>query len=125
MCSVLLKMDKIEEIEVLEVGDIDGLGVTNRKDEESFIDENVEIFDTILLNETIETTKGKMEALKDQCSDTCGVFRSFFHFFYVNQSPHCPEFVEWCANSFFATKGVIMNKSKSKIHCPVQAPSIR
>ena len=34
-------MDKMEEIEVVELGDNEELGVTGRKDEESFIDENV------------------------------------------------------------------------------------
>ena len=66
------------------MGDNEELGVIGRKDEESFVDKNAKIFDTILLNETIETTRGKMEVLKDQGSDTCGVFSSFFHFFSVN-----------------------------------------
>ena len=35
--------------------------------------------------------------------------------------PISPEFVEWCADNFSATEGVIMNKSKSKILCSVQA----
>ena len=65
--------------------------------------------------------KGKLEFLKDRGSNTCGIFRSFFHFFSVNQTPHCPEFVEWCAGNFSATEGVIMNRSKSKILCSVQA----
>ena len=38
--SVLLKMDKIEEIEVVEVEDNEELGVIGRKDEESFVNEN-------------------------------------------------------------------------------------
>ena len=102
-------MDQMEEIEVVEVGDNEELGVIGQKDEESFVDENAEIFDTILLNETIETAKGKLKVLKDQGSDTYGIFRSFFHFFSVNQTPHCPEFFEWCAYNFSATEGVIMN----------------
>ena len=83
----------MEEIDVVEVGDNEELGVIGWKDEESFMDENFEIFDTIILNETIETAKGKLKVLKDQASDTYGIFRSFFHFFSVNQTPHCPEFV--------------------------------
>ena len=94
-------------------------GVTCWRAEESLMDENVEIFDTILVGETIEAARGKLEVLKDQGSDTCGVFKSLFHFFSINQTPHCPEFVEWRADSFSATEGVIMNKSKSKILFPV------
>ena len=92
--------------------------------EESLLDENVEIFDTILVGEDIETSRGKLEALKNRGRDTCGVFKSFFHFFSVDQTPHCPKFVEWCANNISVTKGVIMNKSKSKILCPIQASII-
>ena len=77
-------MDKIEEIEVVEVGDNEDIWVIDRKDEEIFVDENDEIFDTSLLNETIETAKGKLEEHKDQGSDTYGVFSSFVHFFFVN-----------------------------------------
>ena len=77
----MLKMDKIEEIEVVEVGDNEELGVIGRKDEESFVDENVEIFDTVLLNEIIETAKSKLKILKDQGRNTYGVFKSFFPFF--------------------------------------------
>ena len=85
-------MDKIEEIKVVEVGDNEELGVIGQKDEESFVDENAKIFGTILLNETIETAKGKLEALKDQGRDTCGVFKYFFHLFSVNENPlsHAP-----------------------------------
>ena len=79
------------------------------------LDENAEIFDTILVGEAIETTRSKLEALKNRGRDTCGVFDSFFHFFFVDQTPHFPEFVEWCAENFSVTEGVIMNRSKSKI----------
>ena len=40
-------------------------GVTCRREEESLMDENVEIFDTILVGETIEASRGKLEVLKD------------------------------------------------------------
>ena len=84
------------------------------------MDENAEIFDTMLVGESIETVRGKLEILKDRGEDTCGVFKSFFHFFSVCQTPHFPEFVEWCADNFSVVEGVIMNKSKSKILCSVQ-----
>ena len=87
-------------------------GVTCQRVEESLMDENAKIFDTILVGETIEVASGKLEVLKDQGSDACGFFKSFFHFFSVNQTPHCPEFVEWCAGNFFTTEGFIMNRSK-------------
>ena len=68
--------------------------VACRRVEESLVDENADIFNTILVGETIEATKGNLEFLKKQGSDTCGVFKSFLLFFFVNQTPHCPEFVE-------------------------------
>ena len=97
---------------------------TGQRVEESLVDENVDIFDTILVGEAIETAKGKLEILKHLGEDTYGVFKSFFHFFSVGQTPHFPKCVEWCANNFSVTEGVIMNKSKSKILCSVQASVI-
>ena len=82
---------------MVDAGDNAESRVIGRREEESLVDENAEIFVTIQLGETIETTKGKLEVLKDQGSDTCGVFKSFFHFFSVNQTPHYPEFIGWCA----------------------------
>ena len=112
-----LKMDVIEVVWVRDDVEPEAMG---RRIEESPLDENIEIFDTILVGEAIETATGKLEALKNRGRDTCGVFKSFFHFFSVDQTPHCPEFVEWCANNFSVTEGIIMNKSKSKILCSVQ-----
>ena len=77
------------------------------------------------MNETIETTKTKLKILKDQGTDTHGVFKYFFYFFSVEQNPNCPEFVEWCVNKYSKTEGFIMNKSKSRILCPIQAFVIR
>ena len=52
---VLLKMEKVGEIEVVDVGDNAESRVICRREEEILVDENVEIFDTNLLGETIET----------------------------------------------------------------------
>ena len=61
--------------------------VTCQRVEESLVDENAEIFYTILLGEAIETSRGKLEFLKDRGRDTCGVFKSFFHFFSLSKPP--------------------------------------
>ena len=74
-------MEKVGEIEVVDAGDNAESRVIGRREEESLVDENAEIFDTILLGKIVETNKGKLEFLKDQGSDTCGVFKSFFSFF--------------------------------------------
>ena len=60
----------MDEIEVVEVAYSEELGVSCQKDEKSFEDKNAEVFDTILLNETIETTKNKLKIIKDQGSET-------------------------------------------------------
>ena len=70
--------------------------VSGENTEEHLLDANSDVFDTILMGETIETTRGKLEDRKNRGMDTCSVFKSFFHFFSVNQTPQCPEFVEWC-----------------------------
>ena len=118
-------MDVIGEVEVVGVRDDVEPEVTCQRVEESLVDENVEILDTILVGEAIETARGKLEILKDRGGDTCDVFKSFFHFFSVGQTPHFPKFVEWCADNLSIAEGVIMNKSKSKILCSVQASVVR
>ena len=87
--------------------------------------ENDEIFDTILVGEAIETARAKLEILKDQGRDTCGVFKSFFHFFSIGQTPHFLEFIEWCVDNLSVAEGAIMNKSKYKILCLIHAFVIR
>ena len=71
----------MDEIEVVEVANNEELRVSYQEDEKRFEDKNVEISDTILMNETIEMDKNKLKILKDQGCDTHGVFRSFFYFF--------------------------------------------
>ena len=71
---------KMDEIEVVGVRDDVGNEATGRRTEESLLDENVEIFDAILVGEAIETAREKFEALKNRGRDTCGVFKSFFPF---------------------------------------------
>ena len=68
----------MDEIEVVEVADSEELVVSYQKEQKSFEEKNAEVSDTILLNETIEMAKNKLKILKDQGSDTHGVFRSFF-----------------------------------------------
>ena len=55
----------MDEIEVVEAVHSEELGVSCQKVKESFKDKNVEVYDTILLNETIETAKNKLKILKD------------------------------------------------------------
>ena len=76
-------MDKMDEIEVVEVADNEELGVSYQKYEKIFEDKNVEICDTILMNETIDTTKNKFKIIKDRGSDTHDVFKYLFYFFFV------------------------------------------
>ena len=113
----------MDEIEVVEVADNEELGVSYQRDEKSFEDKNAEIYDTILMNERIET-RISWKFFKEKGSDTHGVFKSFFYFFSVDQTPNCPEFVEWCVNNYSEAKGVIMNKPKSRILCPIHGSVI-
>ena len=94
-------MDKIDGIELVELVDSEELGVSYQRDDKVFEDKNAEIAYTVLINETIETTKNKLKIVKDQGSDTCCVFKSFFYFFSVDQTPNFPEFVKWCVNKIF------------------------
>ena len=58
-------MEKVGEIEGVDVRDNAELGVTCRREKESLVDEYADIFYNILLGETIGTTRGKLEVLKD------------------------------------------------------------
>ena len=53
-------MEKVGEIEVVDVRGNAESRVIVRREEEILVDENVEIFDTIFLGETVETPKGKL-----------------------------------------------------------------
>ena len=75
-----------------------------RRVEEILVDENADIFDTILVGESIETARRKLENIKNRGGDTYGVFKYFFHFFSIGQTPHCPEFVEWCVDNYLSSK---------------------
>ena len=81
-------MEKVGEVEVVDARDNVELEVTCQREEESLMDENIDIFYTILVGQTIEATRGKLELLKDQGSDTYGFFKYFFHFLSVEQTPH-------------------------------------
>ena len=70
-------MDVIGAVEVVGVRDDTEFEVTCQRVEESIIDENAEIFDTILVGEAIEAARGKLEILKDRSRDTCVVFNHF------------------------------------------------
>ena len=76
-------MDVIGVVEVVGVRDDTKQEVTCWRAEESLMDENADIFETILVGDSIEAARGKLEILKDRGGDTCGVFKYFFHFFSV------------------------------------------
>ena len=111
-------------MEVIRVRDDIEPEISGQNTEEHMFDANSEVYDTFLVGGTIETTRGKLEERKNRGMDTCGVFKSFFHFFSIDPTPQCPEFVEWYAKNFSAIEEVIMNKSKSKILFPVRASVI-
>ena len=55
-------MDLIEVVWVRDDVEPEAMG---RRIEESMLDEKIEIFDTILVGEAIETARGKLETLKN------------------------------------------------------------
>ena len=72
---------------VTEVRDEIELEVSSWDIEEHLLHVNSDVCDTILMGETIETARGKLEDRKNQAMDTYGVFKSFFHLFSVNPTP--------------------------------------
>ena len=61
--------------------------VSSQSMEEHLLDANFDICDTVLMGETIEIARGKLEDRKNRGMDTYGVFKSFFHFFLVDPTP--------------------------------------
>ena len=72
-------MAKVEYLKVQNLG--------YQKIEEFFKDKDSEIFDTILLNDTVEIAKNKLKILKDQEIDTHGVFSSYLYYFFNRSNP--------------------------------------
>ena len=100
------------EMEYLEVQNLQYQNV------EKFLEDKYsEIFDIIMLNDNVETSKNKLKILKDQGIDTHGVFSSYLFYFFVEQTPNCPEFVECCVSNYYPSEGVIMDASRSKCFC--------
>ena len=64
--------------------------VSGLRMEEHLLDANSEVYDTILMGETIENTRGKLEDRKNRGIDTYGVFKSFFNFFICQPNPPVP-----------------------------------
>ena len=56
------------------------------KIEELFEDRDLDIFDTILLNEPVETVKNKLKLLKDQGTYMHDIYKSLFHHFSTHQT---------------------------------------
>ena len=52
-------------MEVVGVRDDIELEATGHRTEENLLDTNIEVFDTILMGETIETSRGKLEDRKN------------------------------------------------------------
>ena len=87
--------------------------------EELFEDRDSDIFDTILLNEPMETVKNKLKLCKDQGTDMHNIYKSLFHHFSMYQTLSFHEFVDWCTVIYSSSKRVIMDISNSTIPCPV------
>ena len=74
-------------MEVMGVRDDIEPKVSGQNMEEHLFDAKSEVYDTFLVGETIKAARGKLGDRKNRGVDTCGVFKSFFHFFSVNQTP--------------------------------------
>ena len=89
--------------------------------EEALEDKDSVVFDTILLNDSVEAAKRNLKTLQQQGHDTHGVLGSYFFYFFVEQTPSYPKFVEWFINNYSPSEGVIMDGYRSKILCPISS----
>ena len=77
-------------MEVIRVRDDIEPKMSGQNKEEHMFDANSKVYDTFMVGETIEAARGKLEDRKNQGMDTYGVFKSFFHFFFVIPTPSVP-----------------------------------
>ena len=87
--------------------------------EESLEDKDSEVFDAILLNDSVEATESKLKIVQQQGIDSHGVFSSYFFYFSIEQTPSFPKFIEWCVNNYSPSEGFVMDTSKANMLCPV------
>ena len=92
--------------------------------EEALTDKDVEVFDTIIINYSIEVTQAKLKSLQSEGIDPHGVFVYFFLYFYIEQTPSCHKFVRWCMKNYSPSEGMIMDASRSRILCPINSLNI-
>ena len=101
------------EMEYLEVHNLE-----YQKVDEFLEDKDSKIFDIILLNDNIETSKNKLKILKDQGIDLHSIFKSHFC---REKTLNFPNFIDWCVSNYSSYERVIMDSTKTKILCPVNA----
>ena len=92
---------------------------------EALVDKYTEVFDTIILNDSIQAAQGKLKDLQLQGIDTHGVFSSFFFYFSIEKTPSCPEFIKWWINNYSPSEGVIMDTSRFRMLCPINSLSVQ
>ena len=75
----------------LEDSEAQRLGLQGTK--EALTNKDVEVFNTIIINDSVEAAQAKLKALQSQGIDPHGVFSSIFFYFSIEQTLSCPEFV--------------------------------
>ena len=68
----------MDELEDLEAQNLRFQGV-----EEALTDKDVGVFDTIIINDSVEATHDKLKSLQSQGIDPHGVFSYFFFYFSI------------------------------------------
>ena len=71
---------------MIEVEELTAQNLEYQKIEDLFEDKDSDIFDTILLNEPMETVKKKLKLLRDQGTNVHDIYRSFLHHFSIDQT---------------------------------------
>ena len=107
-----------------EIEDLEDRNLEFQEDDGFLVDKYFEVFDTIILNDSIESSQSKFKTLQLQGIDTHGVFGSFFFYFSIEQTLGCPKFIDWCISNYSPSEGVIMDVSSSGLLCPINSITI-
>ena len=115
----LLSCFLMVEIEDLESRNLEFLEV-----EGYLVHKYSEVSDTIILNDSIEAAQSRLKTLQLHGIDTHRVFNYFLFYFFVEQTPSYPKFIDWCLSNYSPSKGVIMDVSRYRMMCLINSLTI-
>ena len=93
--------------------------------EEFLVERDRSVCDPFLSIGSVSVSKEKLWYYNSQGNDVLTVYKSFLHYFALEQTLPFPEFAEWCAVNYSPSQRIIVSRSASRILCKIDAIVIR